>query len=358
MAPGPALSSKAVKRRALVALVLVGCFLGGGLAAVVVAAPGAIGAVLDTTATTASEPTTTTTSTTTVPAPERIAPGVKIAGVRVGGMTPAEAYAAVRSAFERPLVLLVGKHRLAVSPERLGAVAYALQAVDRARAAAPGATIRLSVTVSRRKVTAYVGRLARRLDRRPLDSQLSLRHLEPWLSPSRPGAALRRKQAARLIVAALTANRRTPIRLRQAAVSPSVTRASFGPVIVIRRSSNRLYLYRGMRQWRVFAVATGQNTYPTPLGRFQIVVKWRNPWWYPPNSPWAAGEQPIPPGPNNPLGTRWMGLSAPGVGIHGTPNDGSIGYSVSHGCVRMHIPDAEWLFVRVRVGTTVYIVAA
>jgi lipoprotein-anchoring transpeptidase ErfK/SrfK len=53
-----------------------------------------------------------------------------------------------------------------------------------------------------------------------------------------------------------------------------------------------------------------------------------------------------------------MGLSAPGVGIHGTPNDSSIGYSVSHGCIRMHIPDAEWLFVRVRVGTPVYIVAA
>ena len=53
-----------------------------------------------------------------------------------------------------------------------------------------------------------------------------------------------------------------------------------------------------------------------------------------------------------------MGLSAPGVGIHGTPSDGSIGYSVSHGCVRMHIPQAEWLFNHVTIGTTVFIVAA
>jgi lipoprotein-anchoring transpeptidase ErfK/SrfK len=53
-----------------------------------------------------------------------------------------------------------------------------------------------------------------------------------------------------------------------------------------------------------------------------------------------------------------MGLSAPGVGIHGTPNDGSIGYSLSHGCIRMHIPDAEWLFTRVEIGTPVFIVAA
>ena len=49
-----------------------------------------------------------------------------------------------------------------------------------------------------------------------------------------------------------------------------------------------------------------------------------------------------PAGPGNPLGTRWMGLSAPAVGIHGTPDAASIGYSASHGCIRMQIPDAEW----------------
>src|SRR5438552_12793050 len=51
-----------------------------------------------------------------------------------------------------------------------------------------------------------------------------------------------------------------------------------------------------------------------------------------------------------------MGLSASGVGIHGTPDDASIGYSASHGCIRMHIPDAEWLFNHVGIGTTVFIV--
>jgi lipoprotein-anchoring transpeptidase ErfK/SrfK len=63
----------------------------------------------------------------------------------------------------------------------------------------------------------------------------------------------------------------------------------------------------------------------------------------------------VPPGPGNPLGTRWMGISAPAVGIHGTPNAASIGYSASHGCVRMRIPDAEWLFQHVAVGTPVLI---
>ena len=127
-------------------------------------------------------------------------------------------------------------------------------------------------------------------------------------------------------------------------------------VIVINRSTNTLSLFQGVKPWRTFRVATGQYAYPTPRGRFDIVVKWVNPWWYPPNSAWAAGSSPVPPGPGNPLGTRWMGLSAPGVGIHGTPSPGSIGYSLSHGCIRMYIPQAEWLFDHVDVGTTVFIV--
>ena len=108
----------------------------------------------------------------------------------------------------------------------------------------------------------------------------------------------------------------------------------------------------------MFGVATGQSSYPTPLGRFSIVTMQRNPWWYPPSSDWAEGLDPVPPGPGNPLGTRWMGISAPGVGIHGTPDAASIGYSASHGCVRMRIPDAEQLFGLVSVGTPVFIVRA
>src|SRR4029453_9825770 len=135
-------------------------------------------------------------------------------------------------------------------------------------------------------------------------------------------------------------NSRDPILLRTNNTTAEVTRADFGPVIVIRRGSNRLYLYKGPRLNRLFPVATGQSVYPTPLGSFHIIVMWRNPWWYPPNSPRGPGEEPTPPGTNNPPGTRWMGISAPGVGIHGTNNDASIGYSVSHGCIRMHVSDA------------------
>ena len=74
-----------------------------------------------------------------------------------------------------------------------------------------------------------------------------------------------------------------------------------GPIIVIHRAANRLVLFHGEHYVRAFPVATGQPIYPTPLGNFEIVVKQVNPWWYPPpDSDWAQGLEPIPPGP----GTR------------------------------------------------------
>jgi lipoprotein-anchoring transpeptidase ErfK/SrfK len=162
----------------------------------------------------------------------------------------------------------------------------------------------------------------------------------------------------RAIARALRTGDRDVLPLLVRRVEPRVARDAFGPVIVIRRESKALYLYDGARLVQSFGVATGQSQYPTPLGLFSVVDKQRDPWWRPPDSDWAKGLEPIPPGPGNPLGTRWMGLSAPGVGIHGTPNGGSIGYSVSHGCIRMYIPDAEWLFNTVDVGVPVFIVAA
>jgi lipoprotein-anchoring transpeptidase ErfK/SrfK len=185
-----------------------------------------------------------------------------------------------------------------------------------------------------------------------------LRNLRPYVTPSVTGQTIEVNVGVRDLTSELVHGTRSTIVLKARYKQPQVTPSTIGPVIVIRRGDNKLTLYNGMKVVRTFSVATGQAVYPTPLGKFSIVVMWRNPWWYPPSSPWAAGEKPIPPGPGNPLGTRWMGLSAPGVGIHGTPEDGSIGYSLSHGCIRMHIPQAEWLFNHVTVGTPVYIVAA
>jgi lipoprotein-anchoring transpeptidase ErfK/SrfK len=300
----------------------------------------------------------TTTTGTTTTAPTLIATGVTISGVDVGNFTEAEAFQAVTASFARPLVLSVPRHTQAVAPARIGAMAAVRAAVKRALAAPAGTELKLRVIVSRRGTKRYLDALAKRFDRKPVDAKLLLRGLRPWVTKPVAGRALRKTRAMDAIFTALVTNTRPLLSLQFAALRPAVTRSSIGPVIVIRRGSNHLYLYKGMRPWRSFGVATGQSRYPTPLGRWHVVVKWRNPWWYPPNSDWAEGEKPIPPGPGNPLGTRWLGLSASGVGIHGTPDDASIGYSASHGCVRMHISDAEWLFNHVGIGTTVFIVSA
>ncbi len=299
---------------------------------------------------------TTTTGTTTEP--QTIAPDVTVGGVQVGGLTADDAFEAVDSAFLQPLPLLVLRHRVLVTPDQIGATALVQAAVDRALTAAPGTALSLRVKLNRPKSQAFVASVARTFDRKPVDAKVLLRNLRPWIRKQKPGLALRRMPALASIFTAFVANSREPVRLRVRGIAPRVTTRGVGPVIVIRRGSNRLYLYLGMRLWRTFGVATGQSAYPTPIGRWSIVVKWRNPWWYPPDSAWARGATPIPPGPGNPLGTRWMGLSASGVGIHGTPDDASIGYSASHGCIRMHISDAEWLFNHVRIGTTVFIVRA
>ena len=301
---------------------------------------------------------TATTTGTTTTSEAVIADGVTIGGVAVGGLTRDEAFATVDDAFAQPLPVIVAGHRLYPTPKRLHASAYVDGAVAQALAAPPGSAIKLRVKLDRAKATAYVAAVAKRFDRKPLDAQLALRNLRPVVSNERAGRSLKRVQSLGRIFAALVANSRTQISLDFRSLLSKVTRKAIGPVIVIRRGSNHLYLDDGMRLWRVFGVATGQSSYPTPLGRWSVVVKWRNPWWYPPKSPWAQGAKPIPPGPGNPLGTRWMGLSASGVGIHGTPDDASIGYSASHGCIRMHISDAEWLFNHVRIGTTVFIVSA
>jgi lipoprotein-anchoring transpeptidase ErfK/SrfK len=349
-------------RRALAFSLLVACAGAGVLSAALLAAtPSAIADETTTGTTTTAPPpppTTTapTTTTPTVPRPTTIAAGVTVGGeVLVGGLAPAEATAVVKAFFARPLTLKVRKVTLRATPRQLGASAYVGDAIRRARVAFPGANIPLKVAAPQPRIERYVRGLAKRFDREPVDSKLLLRNAKPFVTEDKPGQRLRQVLAVRELFRSLKTHVRAPIVLRPEAVQPKTTRASFGDVIVIRRGVNTLTLYDGMKQRRTFGVATGESRYPTPLGRFEIIVKWRNPWWYPPASDWAKDAEPIPPGPGNPLGTRWMGISAPAVGIHGTPDPASIGYSVSHGCIRMRIPEVEWLFNQVEVGTPVYI---
>ena len=303
-------------------------------------------------------PATTTTTITTSPSPA-VPDGVVLGGVPVGGLTADEATAALTARFSRPVVLRIGRTKVTVSPAQLGVKLYADTAVAAALAAAPGTTLGFRGVVDRKTVAAYVARLAHRLNREPSSSRLLLRNFRPLVTPSITGRTIRQGATVDLLASALAHGTRAPVAVPTKQFPPAASETTIGAVIVIKRSSNVLTLYRGDHYVRQFHVATGQTIYPTPLGRFQIVVKWKNPTWYPPTQDaWAKGLKPVPPGPNNPLGTRWMGISSPGVGIHGTDEPASIGYSESHGCIRMLVPDAEWLFDHVTVGTPVFIVPA
>lgn len=96
----------------------------------------------------------------------------------------------------------------------------------------------------------------------------------------------------------------------------------------------------------VFPVAVGKPTTPSPVGTFTIVSRVANPTYYKPGKV-------IGPGPANPLGTRWIGLSEKGYGIHGTDAPRSIGHAQSHGCIRLRNQDVEKLFELVRAGDVV-----
>ena len=96
----------------------------------------------------------------------------------------------------------------------------------------------------------------------------------------------------------------------------------------------------------VYAVAVGAPNSPSPTGTFTIVNRVANPTYYHPGKV-------IAPGPQNPIGTRWIGLNQKGYGIHGTDEPSSIGSAKSHGCIRLRNADVERLFERVRPGDVV-----
>ena len=99
---------------------------------------------------------------------------------------------------------------------------------------------------------------------------------------------------------------------------------------------------------RTFSVAVGAVNSPSPTGEFQIVARLKDPTYYHPGVV-------IPPGPDNPIGPRWVGLNKKGFGIHGTNEPRSIGKAASHGCIRLRNREVVEFFRLVNVGDVVKI---
>lgn len=309
----------------------------------------------------------------------RVLPGVRIAGVDVGGMTRAEAERALAPAvtqiLERPIDVRGGGRVWHLTAQGLGTRVDVQAAVAEALAESAAyrwyerlyrrllekpldRDITLSVTHDESYVSRFVEVAADAVKRDPrnafldfVDGQLITRSSKPGRK-LRPGASMQQlSQAVR--------DETSSVKLAVRPIQPSVSEDTLGHTIIIRVSENRLYLYDGLKLAKTYRVATGEPAYPTPQGHWVIINKRINPTWVNPAVDGWGKSLPdvIPPGPDNPLGTRALDLDAPGIRIHGTYADSSIGTHASHGCIRMHIPESEELFGRVDVGTPVIIAA-
>ncbi len=120
-------------------------------------------------------------------------------------------------------------------------------------------------------------------------------------------------------------------------------------VIVVSLEDHKLALVEDGKVKKIYSVAVGKPSTPSPVGTFTIARRVMNPTY-------SHDGRTVPPGPNNPVGTRWMGLNIPGYGIHGTNVPSSIGKAASHGCIRMAKKDLEELYSMVQVGDTVELI--
>ncbi|HET9453697.1 MAG TPA: L,D-transpeptidase [Gemmatimonadaceae bacterium] len=109
--------------------------------------------------------------------------------------------------------------------------------------------------------------------------------------------------------------------------------------LVLNIPAYRLDVVRDGAIVATFGVAVGMRKYPTPTGDFDVTRIIWNPWWYPPDREWAAGERVTPPGPRNPMGRVKLLMRGPYY-LHGSPFESSIGTAASHGCLRMRNRDA------------------
>jgi hypothetical protein len=119
--------------------------------------------------------------------------------------------------------------------------------------------------------------------------------------------------------------------------------------IVVSLEDRKLVLLVDGQVQKVYSVAVGKPSTPSPVGSFTIERRAANPVYH-------HNGKTVLPGPNNPVGTRWMGLSIAGYGIHGTNEPKSIGKAASHGCIRMAKADLEEFYTLVAVGDTVELI--
>jgi len=312
---------------------------------------------------------------------DTIADGVKIGSVDVGGMDRGEARKFVRQrlagAARKRVVATFGGRRFVLRPQtasmRIDADASVDAALERSREGDPfsrvlgssdaAGTVAPRVAYSRGGVRAFVGRVAKRIDRKARDADIDWHDGKLVRTRARAGVDVRRTRFMQALVRAMSSTSATravkvPVRVTQ---RPDRTFEDFAKryptVLAVDRDAKVLRLYKNLKLAHKYRIAVGKAGLETAAGRYKIVEKIVNPPWHVPNSDWAgdlAGRTIAPGDPQNPLEARWMGFHD-GQGIHGTADVDSLGTAASHGCIRMSVPDVKQLYREVKVGTPLFL---
>jgi len=223
------------------------------------------------------------------------------------------------------------------------------------------ASVPLRIAHSREKLYAFIASIAKQIDRPAVSATINPTGIALNVTPSHDGIAVQQRFFAARILRQLRdpASRHfafVPTRKLRPHVSLARLTYKYQTFITIDRPHFRLRLWKNLRLVHTYTIAVGRQGLETPAGQYEINDRQVNPSWHVPNSAWAgdlAGRV-IPPGPDDPLKARWMGIFD-GAGIHGTDDIGSLGSAASHGCIRMSIPDVEQLFPLVPLHTPIYV---
>jgi lipoprotein-anchoring transpeptidase ErfK/SrfK len=314
---------------------------------------------------------------------DRIAEGVSVGGVPVGGMRTNEARVKLRAAIldplREPLVLRHRGRRFTLTASKAAVVVDVDGSVDRALAVSRDGgmfkrtwrqlaggdvqeDVAVDVSYSEAAVDRLIARVEDKLERPARDAAVDLEQGQVEPIPARTGLRVQTRRLEREIVARLTSPRQErSVRIRTSVVKPKVTddklADKYPAILIVDRASFTLTFYKDLQKAKTYGVAVGQAGLETPAGLYSIQNKAVNPAWHVPDSDWAgdlAGT--VIPGddPSNPIKARWLGVYD-GVGVHGTDAAGSIGTAASHGCIRMRIPEVIELYDQVPVGAPIYI---
>jgi lipoprotein-anchoring transpeptidase ErfK/SrfK len=313
---------------------------------------------------------------------DKIAEGITIGGVDVGGMTADEARQAVDEELVAPLRRKVtvtydgvkyqlSSEKLEISSNVDGMVQEAL---DQSQAGglptrvwryATGGEVDLAIspqtTYSNHAIDDFIGKVATEVDTEPANATIEPTSVSLTGVAGHPGISVDKEALRQRIESVIQRTSHRTVSVPVDEVQPEVSKADlavqYPTYITVDQSTFTVTLWKNLKPTQKYTVAVGQPAYPTPTGLFSIQNKQIDPVWSVPNSDWAgelAGTVVEGGTDANPLKARWMGVTD-GVGFHGTSEVDSLGSAASHGCIRMDVPDVEDLYDRTPVGTPVYI---